>query len=80
MADYAEWLDLQDEGWLRRKNREADDSFRSTGITFNVYGENEAEERLIPFDMVPRIITAGRVAQTYARDRATRASAQQLPL
>jgi uncharacterized circularly permuted ATP-grasp superfamily protein len=28
-----------------------------TGITFNVYGEDEAEERLIPFDIVPRIIT-----------------------
>ena len=33
--------------------------FRRTGITFNVYGEDDAEERLIPFDMVPRIITGG---------------------
>src|SRR3546814_7677912 len=31
--------------------------FRS-GITFNVYGEDEADERLIPFDVVPRIIAA----------------------
>ncbi|MDJ0642376.1 MAG: circularly permuted type 2 ATP-grasp protein [Erythrobacter sp.] len=57
-ADYCRWYDQQEGGWLNRKNAEADDSFRRTGITFNVYGEDEAEERLIPFDMVPRIITA----------------------
>jgi uncharacterized circularly permuted ATP-grasp superfamily protein len=32
--------------------------FRRTGITFNVYGEDAGQERLIPFDMIPRIITA----------------------
>lgn len=58
-SDYSGWLSQQDTAWLKRKNVEADDSFRRTGITFNVYGEDEAEERLIPFDMVPRIITAG---------------------
>ncbi|WP_427964854.1 circularly permuted type 2 ATP-grasp protein [Altererythrobacter sp.] len=57
-AGYCNWFDEQDEAQLRRKDKEADDSFRRTGITFNVYGEDEAEERLIPFDMVPRIITA----------------------
>ncbi|MEE4153631.1 MAG: circularly permuted type 2 ATP-grasp protein [Erythrobacter sp.] len=57
-TDYCTWLDQQDGASLRRKNAEADDSFRRTGITFNVYGEDEAEERLIPFDMVPRVITA----------------------
>ena len=57
-GDYCDWYDDQEKGWLQRKNVEADDSFRRTGITFNVYGEDEAEERLIPFDMVPRIITA----------------------
>ena len=44
---------------MRSKNFEAETSFRRTGITFNVYGEDDAEERLIPFDMVPRILTAG---------------------
>ena len=58
-TDYCTWFDEQENDWLRRKAVEADDSFRRTGITFNVYGEEEAEERLIPFDMVPRIITAG---------------------
>lgn len=56
--EYCRWYDEQPAEFLRRKDREADDSFRRTGITFNVYGEDSAEERLIPFDMVPRIITA----------------------
>lgn len=56
-SNYCEWFEEQETSWLRRKDREADESFRRTGITFNVYGEDEAEERLIPFDMVPRIIT-----------------------
>jgi uncharacterized circularly permuted ATP-grasp superfamily protein len=43
---------------LRRQNEEAEIFFRRTGITFNVYGEDAGEERLIPFDMIPRIITA----------------------
>jgi uncharacterized circularly permuted ATP-grasp superfamily protein len=56
---YTDWFDNQDTDWLRRKHKEAETQFRRTGITFNVYGEDEAEERLIPFDMVPRIIDAG---------------------
>ena len=57
-ADYSDWFEQQDDAWLRRKNSEADESFRRTGITFNVYGDDRAEERLIPFDMVPRVIAA----------------------
>jgi len=56
-AEYCEWLDQQDQSWMRRKNFEAESLFRRSGITFNVYGEGDAEERLIPFDMIPRIIT-----------------------
>ena len=58
-ADYCRWFDEQEDEVLGRKHAEAETNFRKTGITFNVYGEDEAEERLIPFDMVPRIITAG---------------------
>ncbi|MBX7514719.1 circularly permuted type 2 ATP-grasp protein [Qipengyuania sp. GH38] len=57
-SSYCDWYDEQDTRLLKRKHREAETNFRKTGITFNVYGEDEAEERLIPFDMVPRIITA----------------------
>ena len=57
-AGYREWLHGQDAASLRRKGIEAESFFRRTGITFNVYGDNAGEERLIPFDMVPRIISA----------------------
>ncbi len=57
-AHYNGWLNEQDGKWLRRQGEEAEGFFRRTGITFNVYGEDAGEERLIPFDMIPRIITA----------------------
>ncbi len=56
-ADYDAWFQAEDVKRLRRKSTEAEASFRKTGITFNVYGESEAAERLIPFDIVPRIIS-----------------------
>ncbi|HZU62676.1 MAG TPA: circularly permuted type 2 ATP-grasp protein [Novosphingobium sp.] len=56
-AGYREWLDEQDGKWLQRQSKQAESFFRKTGITFNVYGEDAGAERLIPFDMVPRIIT-----------------------
>ena len=57
--EYDAWLSEQDRHWMRRKGSEAESFFRRTGITFNVYGEDDAEERLIPFDMVPRILSGG---------------------
>ena len=53
------WFDSEDPKRLRAKQREAEELFRLTGITFNVYGRAEAEERLIPFDIIPRIISGG---------------------
>ena len=55
---YASWFEGEDVGNLRRKSVQAEALFRLTGITFNVYGMEEETERLIPFDIVPRIITA----------------------
>ncbi len=63
---YGNWFSGEDEKHLRKKQREAEDVFRLTGITFNVYGRAEAEERLIPFDIVPRIIS-GREWTTLSR-------------
>lgn len=57
-SGYCGWLDDQEKDWLRRQNEAAEGFFRRTGITFNVYGDDAAEERLIPFDVVPRVITA----------------------
>ena len=43
---------------LGRRQQAAEAAFRSLGITFNVYGEEAAAERIIPFDIVPRIFSA----------------------
>jgi uncharacterized circularly permuted ATP-grasp superfamily protein len=52
------WLhDASVEG-LERKRREAEIIFRRIGITFAVYTEGGDPERLIPFDMIPRILAA----------------------
>ena len=42
---------------LRRRQQAADSSFLHQGITFAVYGRKEGTERIIPFDLLPRIIT-----------------------
>ncbi len=56
-ANYCDWFDKQDNTRLAQKSWEAEQFFRRTGITFNVYGQEDAEERLIPFDLVPRILS-----------------------
>ncbi|EKF17569.1 circularly permuted type 2 ATP-grasp protein [Nitratireductor pacificus] len=55
--DYQSWFDRQDPKRLLQKAGDAERVFRRTGITFAVYGDTEAAERLIPFDIVPRIIS-----------------------
>ncbi|KCV80991.1 hypothetical protein ATO10_14354 [Actibacterium atlanticum] len=55
--DFHAWFSGEDLKRLKKKSSEAETFFRRTGITFNVYGEAEADERLIPFDIVPRIIS-----------------------
>ena len=57
--DYHDWFAQEDAARIQRKAQQAEAFFRTTGITFNVYGQDEADERLIPFDVVPRIISAG---------------------
>ena len=52
------WLDDQDLKKLYKKSATAEELFRRVGITFNVYGDKKAEERLIPFDLIPRILSA----------------------
>lgn len=52
-----QWLDEQDQHKLLQKTQDAESVFRKTGITFAVYGDQDAAERLIPFDIIPRIIS-----------------------
>lgn len=54
---YFNWFQGENPKELKKKNQEAEAFFRRSGITFNVYGQQSADERLIPFDIVPRIIS-----------------------
>jgi hypothetical protein len=54
---YFEWFNEQDHAYLMAKARDAEDIFRKTGITFAVYGHEDAAEKIIPFDLIPRIIS-----------------------
>ena len=50
------WLRASPPEFFDARRRQAELFFRRIGITFAVYGEAESHERLIPFDIVPRII------------------------
>ena len=55
---YASWQQTTPDDVIARKREEADMVFHRVGITFAIYGEDAGQERLIPFDIVPRIIPA----------------------
>jgi uncharacterized circularly permuted ATP-grasp superfamily protein len=59
---YAQWLGRQPADVMRARREEAEMIFRRVGITFAVYGAKDEDgsgtERLIPFDLIPRIIPA----------------------
>ena len=59
---YAQWLSKQPPDVMQARRAEAEMIFRRVGITFAVYGAKDeggaGNERLIPFDLIPRIIPA----------------------
>jgi uncharacterized circularly permuted ATP-grasp superfamily protein len=59
---YARWLAEQPHEVMRDRRDEAEMIFRRVGITFAVYGAKDEDgsgtERLIPFDLIPRVIPA----------------------
>ena len=58
---YHNWLAAQPLATMRARREEAEMIFRRVGITFAVYGDKDAgegTERLIPFDLIPRVIPA----------------------
>ncbi len=57
-AELSHWLGQVPPDVLDFRRREAEHFFRRIGITFAVYGDAEAQERLIPFDVIPRILAA----------------------
>jgi len=60
--NYLDWLKRQDPQTMHGRREEAEMIFRRVGITFAVYGDKDEDgsgtERLIPFDLIPRIIPA----------------------
>ena len=56
---FSDWLKRTPNEQIAQKREEAERAFHRIGITFAVYGEDAGTERLIPFDLVPRIIPAG---------------------
>lgn len=59
---YGQWLAQQPADAMQARRAQAEGIFRRVGITFAVYGDKDEEgagtERLIPFDLIPRIIPA----------------------
>jgi len=57
---YLQWLERQPREVMRSRRDEAEMIFRRVGITFAVYGAKDEDgsgtERLIPFDLIPRVI------------------------
>ena len=71
---FFDWFQKQGVEALASGRQDADLLFRRVGITFNVYGDQEGAERLIPFDLIPRILTAAEWA-TLERGLAQRVNA-----
>jgi uncharacterized circularly permuted ATP-grasp superfamily protein len=75
--NYDDWLQRQPGEMMRARRAEAEVIFRRVGITFAVYGEKDEEgagtERLIPFDLIPRVIPGAEWARMEAglRQRVT---------
>ncbi len=51
-------IDVLPAGEIERRQRSAERALLAMGITFNVYGHNEGTERIFPFDLIPRIVSA----------------------
>jgi uncharacterized circularly permuted ATP-grasp superfamily protein len=53
-----QFIDALPDGELLRRQRSAERALLNLGITFNVYGDSAGTERIFPFDLVPRIVSA----------------------
>ena len=54
--DLIETIEEMPDGELQLRQKAAEASFMDTGITFAVYGRKEGSEKIIPFDVIPRIV------------------------
>jgi uncharacterized circularly permuted ATP-grasp superfamily protein len=71
-SDVSDWIASSGIDFLHKRALEAEAIFRRIGITFAVYGEGGDPERLIPFDLIPRVFAAAewRVLDRGIRQRA----------
>ena len=53
-----DWANSLPRNIIVKKKNEAENLFKKIGITFSVYNNFDTSERLIPFDMFPRILTS----------------------
>ncbi|MFO1060886.1 MAG: circularly permuted type 2 ATP-grasp protein [Dongiaceae bacterium] len=51
---------------LRRRARESENELFNLGITFTVYSEKDATDRILPFDVIPRLLSAAEWRQLEA--------------
>ncbi|HEX6463929.1 MAG TPA: circularly permuted type 2 ATP-grasp protein [Vicinamibacterales bacterium] len=52
------FVDGLPDGELARRQKSAERALLNLGITFGVYGDGAGAERIFPFDLVPRIVSA----------------------
>ncbi|MCB1506973.1 MAG: circularly permuted type 2 ATP-grasp protein [Hyphomicrobiaceae bacterium] len=53
-----DWIERAPPELIASRKLEAEHFFRRIGITFNVYGDVQGSERIIPFDIIPRVLTS----------------------
>src|SRR5262245_34292894 len=53
-----QFIDTLPDGELLRRQQSAERALLNMGITFNVYGDSAGTEKIFPFDLVPRIVSA----------------------
>ena len=77
--EIARWLEETPPEVLASRRAQAEFMFRRIGITFGVYGDKDAAERLIPFDIVPRLISRAEWSVFGGRAHSARQRAQPVP-
>ena len=75
----ARWLDETPSDLLASRRAQAEYMFRRIGITFGVYGDKDAAEQLIPFDIVPRLISRAEWRRTRGGAHPAGAGAEPFP-
>ncbi|ESQ79742.1 circularly permuted type 2 ATP-grasp protein [Asticcacaulis sp. YBE204] len=57
-AALIEQLDALSRADLKRRQKTAEDILYQSGNTFNVYGDKKGTEKILPFDIIPRLVSS----------------------